>query len=869
MNGENINNGAENRELGVNKELQKELGGVTLENYDLMSQEELDKSAEEAEKTRKALLEQWIKINATAKKIEEEKAKREEYNRQKEAAARGGIMKLTGWVNKHPEDLKEFVHPELQSGVEKALKEHVENGKSFFNILYASRELTARLAEVEAAQKAADAILAEYAADNAEAATTVNTEVATTTNTEVSPVNTGTTTDIRVGEDTISANDEEDDYEYDIDDDDLNYDIVDLGDGEYDIDDSEEGNDKESSEEKDGLSYDLEDDDEVELDDSKEAYEGAQDEIDKILDEAREELSNRIAEFASENTESLDEEAEKIKDKKIDSIKKKYGLKYKFKRMMISAAAIALTLLTVAGCAKRLIGSNSASANSTSENKAATEEMAEMPSRNVELGTGSKAAGSENITSYEEAIGKQAERPSYQSTFNFVDANGETKDYALEFGREVQEDAPDLFDVPVREKGESQTTNNKETKGAFSPIFDASELEGSTNVLSYLSAKGDMMAQDPLYMFYANSWNGALDASDGYGIDIEHVSVDGINEAAQKFKDATPEEKQRILDKIMADEAEVSDGVTYQYATFPANRTYITAHMEKGDDGVKRIDVDKSSKPEEFNVLQRLNADGENEYNQGETKLRILKAHGLVNADAELGSKEADAAMKRYTVWGERNKCGGQMVITEKVAKRKTVNPEQKQNPQPVIIENTYQQIIPVGGGGPNPGGGSETPTPNNPTPDNPTPELKGKTMTNPWAGNNPTQMPITESFEQESENNGGARIVQAGQEQIPEINTSGVNTAAAAQQDWAEQPTAPVEDTGAGGTVDQSASSDAGAAAMLAAAESGSSSSSSSETSSNSGSGSSESSSSESGGSNSESSGGGSESSTSESESQ
>ncbi len=735
MNGENINNGAENRELGTNKELQRELGGVTLENYDLMSQEELDKSAEEAEKTRKALLEQWIKINATAKKIEEEKAKREEYNRQKEAAARGGIMKLTGWVNKHPEDLKEFVHPELQSGVEKALKEHAENGKSFFNILYASRELTARLAEVEAAQKAADAILAEYAADNAEAATTVNTEVATTTNTEVSPANTGTTTDIRAGEDTMSANDKEDDYEYDIDDDDLNYDIVDLDDGEYDIDDSEEDNDKESSEEKDGLSYDLEDDDEVELDDSKEAYEEAQDALDKVLVEARGELRNRIAESASENTESLDEEAKKIKDEKIDNVEKKYGLKYKFKRMMIPAAAIALTLLTVAGCAKRLIGSNSASANSTSGNKVATEEMAETPSINVELGTGSKAGGAENITSYEEAIGKQAERPSYQSTFNFVDANGETKDYALEFGREVQEGAPDLFDVPVREKGESQTTNNKETKGAFSPIFDASELEGSTNVLSYLSAKGDMMAQDPLYMFYANSWNGALDASDGYGIDVEHVSVDGINEAAQKFKDATPEEKQRILDKIMADEAEVSDGVTYQYATFPANRTYITAHMEKGDDGVKRIDVDKSSKPEEFNVLQRLNADGENEYNQGETKLRILKAHGLVNADAELGSKEADAAMKRYTVWGERNKCGGQMVITESIARKKAPKPE---NDQVVTTTTVTQEIIPVAPVTPNNSTPPDDQTPpNEPSPNVPvtpvtsTPDLQGKTTEN------------------------------------------------------------------------------------------------------------------------------------------
>ncbi len=118
--------------------------------------------------------------------------------------------------------------------------------------------------------------------------------------------------------------------------------------------------------------------------------------------------------------------------------------------------------------------------------------------------------------------------------------------------------------------------------------------------------------------------------------------------------------------------------------------------------------------------------------------------------------------------------------------------------------------------------------TPVNPTPSpeptpTPTPneDLAPKTATNPWAGDNPTQLPVTENFEAESAANNGARIVQAGEEMnVPVENTEGVNLAPEAQQDWAEEATAPVRDTGTGGLVDMSASSDAEAAQMLKEAE-------------------------------------------------
>lgn len=832
MNGENINNSGENKEFGASKEFQKELGGVAVENFDLLSQEELDKQAEETEKTRKALLEKWIKINATAKKIEQEKARREEYNRQKELAASGGIMRLTGWVNKHPEDLKEFVHPKLQSGIEKALKEHAESGKSFFDILYASRELTARLAEAEAAAKAADAILAEYTSGNAEPVVVDSGEQSSTSSAEFDAEKIA---DAALAE--VDAENGKDDLSYPLeDDDDYEYDIEPVED-EYDIDDDEKDDnddEKEDDEEKDDkaenkddLSYSIEDDDEVvELDDSNEAYnesiavdevlEEAKSEIEKRLKEIREQKESSTGERVDENSKE-DEEVDKPKEKIIDRVKKKIGVRFGFKNIIIGVAAVAAAIM-VAKAAVSTWNADSQMAYAQSaagNNQTQTEQSVESEQSAESLGAQVATVSSETEV--------KAERPTYNSKFNFMGADEEVKDHTLDFAREVQEGKPDLFDVAVRGNGEAQTTNNKETKGAFGPIFDASELEGSTNVLSYLSTKNDVMARDPLYMMYANSWNGALDASDGYGLSVEHMSVDAINEAAEKFKNASPEEKQRILDKIMADEAEAIDGKTMQYASFPANRTYITAHMEKGEDGVKKIAVARSSKPEEFNVLQRLNANGENEFDQGATKLRILKAHGLAPADMEYDADNADVQrlMKRYTVWGERNKCGGQMVITENVVKRKVVKPDIVER-----VSTVSQEVIPMNNqvtwNSPS-GDSSSSSTSDKPTPDTPTPQtLQGKTMTNPWAGNNPAIMTEpTVSFAQESTDNGGDRIVQAGQEQIPEVDTSGVNEAPEAQQDWAEEASAPVEDTGTGGTEDQSASSDAEAASMLAEAES------------------------------------------------
>jgi hypothetical protein len=52
----------------------------------------------------------------------------------------------------------------------------------------------------------------------------------------------------------------------------------------------------------------------------------------------------------------------------------------------------------------------------------------------------------------------------------------------------------------------------------------------------------------------------------------------------------------------------------------------------------------------------------------------------------------------------------------------------------------------------------------------------------------------------------------------VPEENTEGVNTESEDQQDWAEEPSEPEEDTGTGGTVDDTAGmTDEDAAAAFA----------------------------------------------------
>ncbi len=826
MNGENINNGGENLEIR-NEALDRAFGKATLGAEYLSSdevaldleQKRIEEEQAKNEEEMKAILEQFKKAKQErARLLAEEQArlaevqKIAEKRREKSVAMKRGLIGVTGWYNKHPEELGEILHKNLQPYLAQYQKEHAEMGKSFYNVIKESMRLEEIDAQMAALQNERNNII-----------NTVKIVPEGESDESAEEFDAEAIVDQAIAE--VDAEDAEKNEPKSFE---VNYPVFNgLNDEDlsYPIEDDSEEQPEEIDDEESDLSYPV--DDESEVTDGADV--NVNENKDPVLDEYVQEVAAQILAggarelelqrnkqkqaTSSENVsaavdEVIDNKAEQEKNEKVEKVKRKFGLKHGFKKLLmkstliktaVAAAVAAIIALSVVGDANAIDetkfskvateesvggGSDSAALAETMapassrvpaenimvadapnvdsadvdsiDNNGASESGVKYGSREYEENTGkpktrvvsaSESGVKYGSREYEENTGKPKTRSvetssetenaetGYDSTFNFVKADGETGEYTLDFHQQYRENALDLFDVDVMEKGGEQTSNNKESKLAFGPILDTTELEGGKDVLIYLSRKGERMAGDALYMMYANSWNGALDASDGYDINVEHVSVDGINSSARKFESASLEEKQKILDKIMEDEAEAVEGRTMQYATFPAGKTYITAHMEKGEDGIKKIVVAKSSKPTEFNVLQRLNENGENEFDQGETKLRILKAHGLADADMTLEQAEQRGLMKRYTVWGERNKCGGQMVITENIARKKAPKSE---NDQVVTTTTVTQEIIPVAPVTPNNSTPPDDqtppnePSPNVPvTPVTPTPELQGKTTEN------------------------------------------------------------------------------------------------------------------------------------------
>ncbi|MBO7720278.1 hypothetical protein J6S35_01390 [Candidatus Saccharibacteria bacterium] len=110
------------------------------------------------------------------------------------------------------------------------------------------------------------------------------------------------------------------------------------------------------------------------------------------------------------------------------------------------------------------------------------------------------------------------------------------------------------------------------------------------------------------------------------------------------------------------------------------------------------------------------------------------------------------------------------------------------------------------------------TPAPSDYNAENPTPPPSDVVAENPKTDENHQgndANPDTGTTPEFHEDN---NPVQAGEESVPEENTEGVNTDSEDQQDWAEEPSEPEEDTGTGGTVDNTAGmTDEDAAAAFA----------------------------------------------------
>lgn len=849
MNGESLSGSGENLN-NTREQFKKDAGEITVANYDLMSQEERDQMSEQIEQQRKEALKQWIEINKMQAEIAEANKRHAEYLRQKELAKGRGLIGVTGWCNKHPEELKEFVHPQLQNRIEEMQKAHAENGTSFYGLLKDSMDLTRALEDQAAAAKRVQEILnADISASQAEIA---QEEMVQAADVEVAPVE--PTEPAEPAETTMpqmSAEEFADQF------------------------DTREEEKSENAQDFDILNDMADKNNEAIMKDHEEEEVGQEvtEQLMAVGNAMIVSFPQKMVEKSYKNKDEAvaDVKAEiiDIKEAKIEETRKKYGMKHGFKRLMtrvLAAALVTMTLITT-GCANKL--DQYVNDRWVNPAKAATEEMVDGESAEAEA----EKPAMEVLNNVKEDSAKEAsaeaentaETPSYRVTFQMENIDGVMEEVSMDLRREAQAGAENPYNAEVRENGEAQTADKKETKGAFGTILVADELNDDHDAVErgYLGEVVTREAVQPQLLAYRAAWGGSYDSLAGRtfggptqdnpmfrGSQLMNVngvySLDKANHDAQLLSTLSQEELQTILDASTEAEMKAWDGKTVKVVSFAANKSYITAHLEKEADSqgkdVYKLAVASSSKPLAFDVVQRINENGENEFDQGETKLNILKTHGLVDADMTLEEAEQNGVMKRYTVWGERNKCGGQMVITENVAKKKTKKVE---NPEPVIVNQTFttQQVIPIGGAPvsstvytppSNPSNPSTPDKPSNPstpsTPDKPstpetpvTPTLEGKTMTNPWAERNPEQMDVSKSVEQISAENGGATVVQAGEEQVPVVDTSGVNTAPEAQQDWAEAPTAPVEDTGVN-PEDQSASSDAGAAAALAAAESGSS---------------------------------------------
>ena len=405
-----------------------------------------------------------------------------------------------------------------------------------------------------------------------------------------------------------------------------------------------------------------------------------------------------------------------------------------------------------------------------------------------------------------------------------VDENGNKHDITADLtvmNKDRAGQVSNPFDAEVVGVGSQQTATNKELPGSFGSIIEAGELSGDTNAVekNFLGNYIKRMAEQPQLLADFLVRTDALADINIPGVEFASTkggaSMEDLNHDTQIIANMSSEQRQELLNKASSKLKELAEGSEIRAVTIPGGTSYETTHMEKMNNGELRFAAGQSSKDEDFMVIQIIK-DGKSICDNGEEKLNALKINGLVSDSAVLGSEEANAAMDKYTVLGLRNKCGGQFVIVENGT---TIMVDGKEE---VVGGSTSTSVETPGTPTP------ETPTPETPTPDNPTPTpptptpptpptpLAGKTGTNPWARNNPSVLPITKSFEEESAENGGARIVQAGQEQMPEVDTSGVNTNPEAQQDWAEAPTEPVRDTGTGGTINQSTNDNAAAAELL-----------------------------------------------------
>ena len=556
-------------------------------------------------------------------------------------------------------------------------------------------------------------------------------------------------------------------------------------------------------------------------------------------------IENYTENVSAEERADIERRVEE-KDKKVNRIAKKLGSKIagsRFGRFVAAAAAVVMVMASLQGCTEQLSKYPFQVTDPAKVASAAAEEALnakEVPGATFNNGM-NEAQTESTDDSAEDAGGislEQADTPEYNTNFFATDKDGNRRDLTQNLYNKVTDGSSNPFDVEARAKGEAQTADKKESEGAFGVILSAAELDGNTDALEdeYLAKVMERSADQRELLAYRSVINKAFDSIKGRefgtGNSIDGMmklsaiegdySLDNINRDAHLLEMMSESDFQAVYNAYAEAEQQAWEGKESRAVEMTGS--YITAHIEKvtSESGVTtyKLAVGNSKHSESFMVIQRINENGENEYDMGETKLNILKAHNLVPADMSLEDAQNKGYFKKYTVMGERNKCGGQMVIKENITKKKTKKKVEVQTPvvEQTVVENPFLFAVttttettpdiptppgptppPDPGPEPDPDPGPD-PTPPGPTPPpprpDPQPELKPKTDENHQGDDaDPNATTTPEWTDEDKEHN-----VQAGEETVPPDNTEGVNENPSDQQDWAEEPTPAPEDTNTGG---------------------------------------------------------------------
>ena len=280
--------------------------------------------------------------------------------------------------------------------------------------------------------------------------------------------------------------------------------------------------------------------------------------------------------------------------------------------------------------------------------------------------------------------------------YSIDEATGNRVDFEENMFRGLDQNSAGFY-TEVAEKGEALTADKKEGRFSYDHPAVAAEINGGT-----VSEMEQEWPKGYMDILSGNMQALAIEAA-GRGVTIDgmsdEISPSAINKNIAFLEKATPEQRQELLNKVAERAKKMFDGGEVRADDFEAGRHYTTGTLAETANGVRYVVQADCVHDESFKVY-RVFKDGKNIFDTGKRKLNVLKAAGLLSADAELGSDEAKAAFEKYTVEGYRAKCGDQWVITEN---KKETPPPAKEKDEPESDKDDDQPVPGVSEADPTP----------------------------------------------------------------------------------------------------------------------------------------------------------------------